>query len=114
MRSIEYHEYTITQYPDIFYDVSGLEERQYRAGGVLADGRRYGGPDGAVQYGRRLSRRQEGGAAARFRRARLRFACYPARCSGDAQYLGSAHPAVRQLVQCAVGLFEFEFFDLGF
>ncbi len=29
MRSIEYHEYTITQWPDLFYDVTGLEKGQH-------------------------------------------------------------------------------------
>lgn len=29
MRSIEHHEYTITRYPDLFHDVSGLEEGEH-------------------------------------------------------------------------------------
>ena len=29
VRSIQYHEYTITTYPDFFYDVSGLEKGQH-------------------------------------------------------------------------------------
>ena len=29
MRSIQYHEYTITEYPNLFYDVTGLEKGQH-------------------------------------------------------------------------------------
>jgi len=29
MRSIQYHEYTITEYPDLFYDVTGLAKGQH-------------------------------------------------------------------------------------
>lgn len=29
LRSIAHHEYTITQYPDMFYDVTGLEKGQH-------------------------------------------------------------------------------------
>jgi hypothetical protein len=29
IRSIEHHEYTITKYPDVFYDITGLEKGQH-------------------------------------------------------------------------------------